>query len=413
MSRIRQAVRVGPKEALRRINQASCTLYDQALSRVAGQVSATTAATLTEHCEAFGMSDERALEMNIKTYCKIASDVLQDGTLTEAGRSTLEKAQGVLQISDKAAHSGFLSVAGPKFQQEVEGVTSELRSEVQKSMAAVLDFEAPLKRMQDASTALGLEEADFVEQSRAGFCTSLRGIYSQACKAASASRDAEALKLVDEAIALAATTESMMGSIRGADTVTKPVGIAADPTAGGRLLALYLDRFLSGEAPANAVPPEELISLLELPEAAVEEARVQTGEPRLKESFATLIQSLDDEEKQKEVKLKVDAEVEKLSLPPEVIQEAAVDAYKKALKKVENKIITQEEQQRLEKALDVLELTPTDVRKLHLQAFGNVYERSVFEALGRGGAVPTANLEALEKLADRLGLSEDAHAILL
>mmetsp|Transcript_57659 Transcript_57659/g.137145 ORF Transcript_57659/g.137145 Transcript_57659/m.137145 type:complete len:1156 (+) Transcript_57659:58-3525(+) len=417
MSRVRKAVKVGPKEAMKRVHAVSCTLYEQALERVAGQVSATTAATLTEHCEAFGMSDELALEMNVKTYCTITADVLKDGELTEEGTATLEKAQGVLQISEKAAHNAFMSVAGPKFLKELDVVAADLRKKVHDTTAPIpgSDLEASVSKLKAKSKALGLDQEGLVSQSLEGLKTMIRGIYSEACKAASASRDEAAVKLIDEVAAAAATAGTMMGQIRGDKTEGEAsrVTIPGDPTAGGRLLALYLERSLAGKAPEGSVSPEEVITLLELPEDVVLESRVKIGEPRLEEQFNKLVQSL-DEDKYAEAKSACDAEVKKLALPEDVCKEAALEAYKAAVQKVSNRIINKEEKDQLDRALDALDLTPTDVRKFHLQAFGQIYEKSIYEAMGRGEVVPESNLEALEKLGDRLGLvDDDAHAILL
>lgn len=98
-----------------------------------------------------------------------------------------------------------------------------------------------------------------------------------------------------------------------------------------------------------------------------------------------------------------------LSIPQSTWKSIELDIYHDRLRDLVegNRIIQEQEAQDLHVFREFLGLTPEDTASVHKSTMGPVYEQSVTEAMGATGIMLDEYRSGLERLRDRLGLTED------
>eukprot|EP00440_Ansanella_granifera_P002393 gb/GFBE01002599.1/.p1 GENE.gb/GFBE01002599.1/~~gb/GFBE01002599.1/.p1 ORF type:complete len:1165 (+),score=322.87 gb/GFBE01002599.1/:1-3495(+) len=413
MGRLCKVLQISEKEAAERIGAVSRALYQQNLTAVVDKVDAHTGEALAGAKAAFGLAGDEAERMNVDTYRQIAADQLSSGRLAPDGKTTLERARGVLQLGERAATAAFIAVATPILRKDVDEVTSSLQNQASSSSAESLKTFS--EKLASRGEELGLSHHATFCCVREGMLDTLRSQYSGACKDARINGPEKALVSLDKLIAFAKAADVVLDKLKASDATADeglPLTLTADPLSGRRLYSLYLERSFSGEAP-NASSPDELARILELSEADEETARVETCQPRLRELYEATIEKAEASGTPlAQLKPDVSEQMAKFRMPFEAVEETAIEVYKARLAKLEGRIIKASEQEALQAARGFLELDRSSVRRLHLKAFAGTYEQSVNEAMGRSGIMPPEASEALAQLGERLGLeSEDAEKI--
>lgn len=402
LGRLRQVLRVSEREARARSTAVSRALYAQNLSAVVDKVDAQTGEALAGASAAFGLDGEEAAAMNAETYRRVAADLIAGGSLSAEGRATLERARGVLQLSDRAATAAFVAVAAPVLRKDVDAVAQSLQEEAAPPAESLEQAAALLLRRQEE---LGLSPTAAEEATVEGFVAMLRSLYETACKEARTSGTA-VLRTLDKLLGFTRNANSLLVLLRGSQV---SLSLTADQAAARRLYALFLERGLSNQAPSGAEQPEALARVLELSEADEEAVRVEVCQPKLRQLYADAIDRAEAEGGEPLLKAKpeISAQLAAFRLPFDAVNETQLEVYKNRLAKVMNRVIKALEKEALDAARGLLELSEADVRLLHLKAFGKVYQSSVEETMGRGGIIPEAQFQALEKLQVRLGLAAD------
>lgn len=394
MARVRKVLGITAVEARQRINAVSTALYQQNLSAVVDKVDGQTREALAGASAAFGLEEEEAARMNAETYRKIAVEQLQSGSLAPQGRTTLDQAREVLQLGDRAAAAAFLSVASPILRKDVEAAAARFR-------------EAPETVPEEASglrkrcEELGLGAAALVSVAKEGVLAEIRKLYNQACKEARQNTKA-ALTTVDGMLAFSDVASKLLSDLEQSESA--PLSLPVDANAARRIYGLFLERSLDG---AESKSPEQLAHLLELSEEDEEQARIEVCQPRLEKLYTEMIDKAEANPAGTAlVQMALGAEVKKLELPQDAIAETAMDVYKARLKPVSGRVLKAHEKAALDNARAFLELSEGDVRVPHIKAFGETYEASLLEAMGRGGVMTPEAREALEQLRERLGITE-------
>jgi len=410
MGRLTQVLQISEKEASERIASVSRAMYQQNLSAVVDKVDAHTGEALAGAKAAFGLAGDEAERMNVGTYRQIAADQLSGGSLAAEGKTTLERAQGVLQLGDQAAKAAFEAVAAPILRKDVQGVVESIKDQL-----AVPDdtLRTSAKTLASRGQELGLAPEAALCCVREGLLDTLRSHYTAACKDARINGNQAALQTLDKLMAFAKAADVMLGELKAslseeASEAGSPLTLTADPLPGRRLYGIFLDRALTGEVPSGVATSEELARVLELSEADEEAARVETCQPRLRELYeATIEKGETSGTPLTQLKPDVSDQLAMFRMPFEAVEETAVEVYKARLAKVEGRVLKASEREALDAARAFLELDRKNVRRLHLKAFAKTYEESVTEAMGRSGIMSPEAQEALLQLRDRLGLEED------
>ncbi|GKY92267.1 hypothetical protein MPSEU_000197800 [Mayamaea pseudoterrestris] len=112
----------------------------------------------------------------------------------------------------------------------------------------------------------------------------------------------------------------------------------------------------------------------------------------------------------KNMQSQIKAVVENLRLSDDYVREVGATFYSKAVETVSEKapggLPSPELFQALEALRELFHLAKEDVAETHMEHFGGVYKKSVLEAMGRTGVIRPEIQEGLNKLQDRLGVSE-------
>lgn len=410
MRRVRDVLKITEKEAIARIASVSRALYQQNLSAVVDQVDAHTGEALAGAKTAFGLASKDAERMNIDTYRQLAADQLSSGCLSPESKVLLERAQSVLQLSDRAALVTFASVAGPCLRKDVESVASRLTGQ-----ATADELKADAEKLSTRGKELGLSARDTFNFTRENLLEMLRSQYNTACKDARINGPEKAVQTLDQLIAFAKAANVMLGNLSAAASSDAEVSeeelllsLTAEPLSARKLYGIYLERGLTGAAPSGS-PPEDLAQVLELSQEDEEMARVETCQPLLRKLFEDTLEMAEASKKAPlELKPAISSKMAAFSLPSEAIQETAVEVYKACLAKFEGRVLKADETETLTAAREFLDIEGKTVIRLHLKAFSQTYRDSVDEAMGRDGIMSPEALEALIQLRERLGFDEES-----
>lgn len=414
MGRVRQVLRISDKDARQRINAVSTALYRQNLSAVVDKVDSQTGEALQRASAAFGLDEDETAGMNAETYRQIAARVLASGRLAPEGRSTLQSAQGVLQLGDRAATASFVAVASPILLKDVEAVANTLIEKGASTPSS--ELEEKTKHLTQRGEELGLRLSDSNEVIFEGLLTELRNLYNSACKDARINGPTKALATLDKILAFAAVGDQLLASLKappkeeGSEEIqVKSLTMPAETAPAKRLYSIFLERSLDKEASVDPKSCDELARILEIPEAEQEQTRVEVCQPRLRELFEKSIEASQaaGAEPLSRRKVEVNALIDQYRLPPDAVEETAIEVYKGCLMKVAGKVLKAAEKDALDEARGFLGLDEAGVRLLHLRAFAKTYEDSVDEAMGRSGIMAPEAKEALAQLQKRLGLADE------
>ena len=112
----------------------------------------------------------------------------------------------------------------------------------------------------------------------------------------------------------------------------------------------------------------------------------------------------------KNMEVKIKAVVDNLRLGDDFVREVGATFYTKAVETVSQKspggLPSAEDFKALEALLSLFHLDKDEVTETHMEYFGSVYRKSVLEAMGSTGLISPEIQEALDKLKERLGVSE-------
>eukprot|EP00927_Polykrikos_kofoidii_P066009 TRINITY_DN61688_c0_g1_i1.p1 TRINITY_DN61688_c0_g1~~TRINITY_DN61688_c0_g1_i1.p1 ORF type:complete len:1249 (-),score=262.57 TRINITY_DN61688_c0_g1_i1:45-3791(-) len=435
--RVRKALRISDAEARQRATAFARTLYKQALRRL--EVDANTAETLVSAPASFGLDNQDAAHMNVEAYGEIAANLVADDQLSDDGRLTLERARQVLQLSEEVATAAYIAVAAPLLRQDACHLARRLRSAAASTTSLAREELAEavrgLKfRCEQLSMQVAAAEAVVVDW----FAGELKILFVRACRETTlAGGNDKSLRTLDELLAFVAMADDVLAALHAAGVETSvaegrfgfavgaassamasanekmPVGgfpltYPADIVWAKRLYGLYLSRSLDDEAAEGSRVASELARVLKLSAEDERAARIETCQPRLQGFYLKSLEGISSGKVPVALaKLAVEAELERHVLPVDAVRAAALEAYRARVTLVSDKMLKASEKDELDVERAFLDLTPADIRKVHLRSFGLVYERYVDEAMGRSGAMAPETTEALEQLRERFGLDKD------
>mmetsp|Transcript_2117 Transcript_2117/g.8320 ORF Transcript_2117/g.8320 Transcript_2117/m.8320 type:complete len:592 (+) Transcript_2117:1180-2955(+) len=176
-----------------------------------------------------------------------------------------------------------------------------------------------------------------------------------------------------------------------------------------QLYSIYLQELLKAEGKVTDEAKqylERLKIILGLSSLDADEAYRKATGPLFKNQLTSIFKAntFDDAAREKLNGLQND-----LTLPDAVAATMKLDAYGDRLASFvkDNRILTNEEGERLSAIRDFLGLDVDEVTEVHNRLCSPVYEQSVIEAMGSTGIIMDNVREALGKLKDRLMLSEE------
>lgn len=339
---------------------------------------------------------------------RVDSLMSQKGKLNDADNESLSRLRGLLGIADERASSTLETLAEPVFRVEV-GDALDAIDKGEESLASIY-----------GKLALRQTELSYpANAARAAMAREMSDRASQIVRTASKFLRVQNVNgCISKLRELLSFADGIIGLMRVSNDVykddTEIVKIFLPDITGSlstmeprQMYRIFLskcleDRQISAE---EEIQLTRLRQLLALTESDAQDAFRSAAGPVYKKAVSDAVSSnkVDDETKSNIIKLK-----EGLALPVETSKSIDVDLYRAKLRKLVdgNRIIQEHEAQDLFVLREFLGITPEDAAPVHKSLMGPVYEQSVTEAMGPTGIMLDEYKSGLERLRDRLGLSE-------
>jgi hypothetical protein len=361
---------------------------------------------------ALGIRDTPAATVRYDAYADTINELVTlKGKLDESDQGSLSRLRRLLGIADDRASNTLKTLAAPVF-----------RADVAKALEAVTagkdSFASIYGRLALRQSELGMP----TEAARACIAAEASAraidIVKRASKYLRVQNVSSCISVVKELVTFANSIVDLMSVAEENNKKDAAVEIVKTYFTGiqdalGKpeprsMYRLYLSDILAHRV--ISVKEEEelrrLRALFGLTEIDAQETFKAAAGPLYSKgvSAALASNSFDDASKAEIVKIKTD-----LGLPAETVTSINLDLYSGRLASMVqgNRIIQEGEAQTLFVIRQFLDLSADDVALVHKKYCGPVYEQSVAEAMGATGIMLDEYRQGLERLRDRLVLSED------
>ena len=406
-----------------RAEEVALPFYEKVLDKVVAGQQAVSAEQLAGIRANFGVNDERAKDMHERTYEQIARGVLAPergaaAVVDAAAQAKLAETRALLDLSEEAAYAALLEIASPLFSAAVGETLAEAEA------AAAVD-EATAARLAGSIAQRASELQLTAESSKALQAEALRAAagakLSEAVTFLRAQNVPQVVTLVGELVSYCERMTSLMaatGAVDGADAAAtgQLVGrlganLGVQESEVSSLYRLLLLSYLEGQPKVDEARQASLLRLREILGISESEALTvfqSAAGPLFKKTVKEMVKA--GAELGAEAKAKLDSALTDLGLPQSVTGQITGEVYAERVAEVaEGSKILEEAQSAQLATLRTflgLELSDAPVAAAHEEAFGEAYGDSCKQVLGVSGTIPDEYFDGLDRLRERLGLSE-------
>jgi len=397
--------------------------YEKVLDKVVAGQQAVTAEQLSRIRADFGVSDDRAKDMHAVTYEQVARGALAPergaaATVDAAAQAKLAETRALLELSEEATYAALLAIASPLFSATMSATLAEAEA------AEAMD-EASAARLSGSIAQRASELQLSAESAKALQAEAVRAAagakLSEAVTFLRAQNVPQVVMLVEELVSYCGRMTSLMaatGAVDGADAAAtgQLVGslganLGCKESEVTSLYRLLLLSYLEGQPKVDEERQASLLRLRQILGLTESEALAifQTAAgPLFKKTVKDMVKA--GAELGAAEKDKMDKSLTDLGLPRSVTAQISADVYAERLGEIaaETKILDEAQGAQLAamRTFLGLELGEAPVAKAHEEAFGETYGDSCKQVLGVSGSIPDEYFDGLDRLRERLGLSE-------
>eukprot|EP00177_Eucheuma_denticulatum_P004452 GFKZ01008083.1.p1 GENE.GFKZ01008083.1~~GFKZ01008083.1.p1 ORF type:complete len:1055 (-),score=199.96 GFKZ01008083.1:1463-4627(-) len=407
-SRLRKFFRMEEDEYEERVERVALPFYKEVIVKACLD-SSVVEEDLQAAQATLGIKDIAAERIRADAYAgRVDSLMSQKGKLDAADNESLSRLRGLLGIADDRASSTLETLAEPVFRVEVVDALDALKKG-EESMASIYG-------------RLALRQTELSYPANAARAAMAREMSSRASQIVRTASKFLRVQNVNGCILqlreLLSFADGIIGLVRVSDddykedtellkTFLPEITGSLSQMEPTQMYRIFLskcleDRQISAE---EEIQLTRLRTLLSLTESDSQNAFRAAAGPVYRKAVSDAVSNgkVDEETKSNIIKLK-----EGLALPVKTSKSIDVELYRSKLRKLVdgNRIIQEHEAQELFVLREFLDIKPEDAAPVHKSVMGPVYEQSVTEAMGPTGIMLDEYKSGLERLRDRLGLSE-------
>lgn len=438
MSRAAKAFKIDLDEALDRVSEVSEPFYRRALSSTrskleSGQVSPD---MLRRARKSLGIDDQTAQDLHVQTFNDEIKELLGKDTEEELDPASLKFPEGAMDRLNKL--KDVLGLTDVEADYEIQNEATELFQAtalkmMEDTFAGLADAASSWETMQARQAELCLKDSQMKALLSSMVMQALGKPLEETMTFAKVNNEAATYdKLVDclDAKEVCKAVLGLTGWSDFDDFDAKFFDPWAEDSACGFLspdkrLTLYKmflrrsviksesKRELTDELFAKVMEVKGMLGITD--EQVEEEMKSQFGPELMKALQLATNEVIGDDytpDLVKNLKEKVEKVIKDYRLSESLVLEYGANLYLKAVGVVSQNtpsgIPSKEKIDALHGLRDLLHLTEEDTHPAHLEVFGEVYKRSVLEAMGPTGVIRPEFREPLADLRSRLGVTEDA-----
>uniref|UniRef100_A0A7S4MJ83 Uncharacterized protein n=1 Tax=Odontella aurita TaxID=265563 RepID=A0A7S4MJ83_9STRA len=438
MSRVAKAFKIQLDEALDRVAEVSEPFYRRALASTrskleSGQVSSD---MLRRARKSLGIDDVMASDLHISTFNDEIKELLGKDTEVEVDPASLKFPEGAMDRLNKLKE--VLNLSDEEADYEIQNEATELfqakaLSMMEDAFAGIVGADAAWENMATRQSELCLKDDQMKTLLSAMVMQSLGKPLEETMTFAKVNNEAATYdKLVDclHAKEVCKAVLSLSGWSEFDDFDAKFFDPWAPDSACGflspdkrmTLFKMFLRRSVIKSESKKELTDElyakvmEVKGMLGVTDDQVEEEMKNQFGPELMTALQVATNEIigDDytPDLVKNLKEKVDKVISDYRLSDTLVMEYGANLYLKAVGVVSQNtpsgIPSKESSGALQGLRELLRLSEEDAYPAHLEVFGEVYKRSVLEAMGPTGVIRPEFREPLVDLRNRLGVTEDA-----
>ena len=394
---------------------AAVPFYEKALDSAVMQAKPVSAAQLAAVRDSLGITEAGANGMHADVFGKCAASMLESGSFAASDKERLSTVQALLAMDSSFTSKTLQSLTSPLYSSTFSEVLAEvggLDGDADDSMCARQSGKLALRQQElllEASDAHAIE----AEALRAKSKESL----AEAVKFLRAQNVPQGLEVVRKLVSFCERLSGFMVSI---DHAEGPAEAALPRLFGGlkgemkqsEVLALYrvlllhyLEDLKIDEEEARSLA--RLRAVLDLSEAESTSVYQAAAGPLFRKAVQKAVEGDALGASQKD---ELSESLSNLALPAEVTAAISVEVYTTKLRGFagEGKIMNEEQAGQLATLRGFLDIQMEQVYDAHAEVCSPAYRNSVREVMGVTGIIPDEYWDGLQKLRDRLGLSEEA-----
>uniref|UniRef100_A0A7S2ZK70 Uncharacterized protein n=2 Tax=Rhodosorus marinus TaxID=101924 RepID=A0A7S2ZK70_9RHOD len=354
-----------------------------------------------------GVADSQARKLEKVQYSDYFAELIKEtGEVAAEDAEELARLQELLNVSSQEAEDVLRRVAAPEFKANVTAAFDtvfESTDKIGEAAKTLTEEKDKLRVPEDlAADLIGTEAQSRVQPYIDSSVKFLRvsNVFASA---------KEVVKLLDAVGKISKFLIALNPGMNELDALSMYAKEDGGIREARQLYSIYLQELLKAEGKVTDEAKqylERLKIILGLSSLDADEAYRKATGPLFKNQLTSIFKAntFDDAAREKLNGLQND-----LTLPDAVAATMKLDAYGDRLASFvkDNRILTNEEGERLSAIRDFLGLDVDEVTEVHNRLCSPVYEQSVIEAMGSTGIIMDNVREALGKLKDRLMLSEE------
>ncbi|CAM9178612.1 unnamed protein product [Pylaiella littoralis] len=422
MSRISKTFDLNLEEVKERCAAIAIPFYQKALGSAAAKWDSVKADQLKRARQTLGIEEDVAKKMHKEVYRTESLALVkreQDGIkmkLDQADRVRINKLAAAFELSEEEATEEYESVIMPIYEELVVDCLGKIMNDLDASQSDLARAYGELM-MFTANTGLRTDKAE--ESLRNIMTASLQYMYEDAAQYVRVANEKEGAKAARSLAEFVQKTIDMVSiNVADDDTGDKAYGlIVGDSIVSGQsfrdapgLYEMFLRSCFAQPAMADGdVETTALLAkLLDINEIQQVKAYRDAAGPRVLRQLTESVQSgLETGKFPKEAKEANEALIESFKIPYVVIAEQAKHLYKTTLAAYakNDRIITADEKETLDKMADFLSMEASAVDEIHAELCSSTFQKAVAESMGATGVVEARFRSKLDELAVRLGLS--------
>jgi len=394
--------------------EAAVPFYEKALTSAVLEAKPVTAPQLAAVRDSLGISTTCADNMHADIFSKAAAEMLADGALAAADKERLSSVVTLLGMAPAAMSRTLQSLTSPLYTASFEEVLAELEAlDADADASFCAQKSAGLAQRQDE---LLLEAADAHAIEAEAMRTTARGVLEGAVKLLRAQNVPQGLGEVQRLDAFCARAAAFMVEVEHAQGPPEAAlsslfgGLKSGEMKQSEVLSLYrvlllhyLEDFKVDEVEAASLARlRAVLGLSDVESTSIYQAAAGP-------LFRTAVQKAVNAELGEAQKEELQTSLANLALPPEATLAVSAEVYGEKLRAFagDSKIMDEEQVAQLAQLRDFLGLEMSDVYEMHEAECSGAYRNSVREVMGVSGIIPDEYWDGLDKLRERLGLSEE------
>jgi len=426
-SRLRKQFSLNEEEIEKRLNRIRIPLYES-LVKAAVTNSQVDSSVLETARSALSVDSQVSTPIHMQVYRSMLEELLQKNeAITETGRKQVEHVSQVFSLDSDTLKQLLVSVTVPVFQRKLE----------QTLQTCVADWIAKDKNAFMCSSEIGIDLDPHIQglKSKAeqlvlapedlslGIQGGISAATSSCLKKTMNFLRVQNIRAVEQELRILITlyrvsveivrkmSDSILRSQSASELVQQAMAKISSSYQKEECRLLYRI-FLNDCLRELPLEPQKkeclqiLREILSLSELDADEAYRNVIEPIYQKRLVRWIESqksYTEEDKEKLRNLE-----ETLSLSTDSSKQVKLQCYKSRLEKLleNNRIYSAKEAEELESLQQFLSLTKDEVVPIHAELASPVFEQAIREAMGSTGIIPSEYHDALDRLAERLGLDK-------